>query len=321
MKKIFNLILIALFLTVCEGRAAEQGAPHIPVIGMISQGRGTRNSTALYQGLEELGYVEGKTYRVERRHYKGKRSLISKAAEELVRMKVDVIVPSGPTALRGVLKATKTIPVVMPNAGSDPVGSGFVKSLSEPGGNATGLSLGYKGLGTKRMELLKEILPSVKSVVFLKSDDRAVYLEEYREAARALDVEFEVVDVRKDGDFERAFAKVATKLPDAMIVERNSLTRRHTGEIGEFALKHRVATMNGHRVFVEKGGLISYGVDYTANWRRAAVFIDKILKGADPAKLPVEPPRLELVVNLKTAEQIGIEIRPGILLEAKEVIK
>ena len=301
---------------------AAEDSPNLPLIGYLSAGSGQDPLRQLFlRGLEELGYVQGKNFRFEYRSAKGKRDRLPALAAELVGLNPAVIVPSGPTAAGPLLKATQTIPIVMPNASSDPVKWGFVKSLSQPGGNVTGISIGEKGLGSKRMELLKEALPAIRHVVFLNPHQGPTYLEEYRQVAKTLDFEFEAVDVRSDGDIEQAFAKAATLRSGAVLVERNTLTLRNADKIGELALKHRIPTMNNQRIFVEKEGLMSYGVSYPANWRRAAVLVDKILKGAKPATIPVEPPQLELVVNLKTAQKIGVTIPPEILLEANEVIK
>lgn len=293
------------------------------VIGFRRDGGAQDNSglKLFLQGLEALGYVEGKNFRFERRSAQGKRDRLAELAADLIGLNPAVIVPSGPTAAGPLLKATKSIPIVMPNAGSDPVGLGFVKTLSEPGGNATGIAIGAPGLGSKKMELLKEALPSVRSVVFMNPHNQPAYLTEYMDTARALRIKFEVVNVRSGGDIDEFFARIATFRPDAVVTERVSLTLRNAGKIGELALKSRIPIMSNQRVFVEMGALMSYGVNYAANWRRAAVFVDKILKGANPATLPVEPPQLEFVINLTTAEKIGVTIPPEILLEANEVIK
>jgi putative ABC transport system substrate-binding protein len=261
MRSLLSLILIAVVLAL--GNIPVIAQPQLPKIGLITAGAGAgagRNREALLQGLEELGYVNGKTILIEHRYYKGKRNLIHQIAAELVRLKVDVIVPSGPTALRPTMGVTKTTPIVMPNGGNDPVRSGFVRSLTRPGGNVTGLSMGTKGLGSKRMELLMEVLPSIRRVVYLNPNRRPVYLDEYKNVTRELGVELEVVDIRRGSDFEQAFANITTMGPDALIIERNVVTLRNRGQIGDFILKNRLPTMGGHRIFVEIGGLISYGV-------------------------------------------------------------
>ena len=323
MKSLLSFVLIVAVLAL--GNVPTIAQSQLPRIGALGGGRWSgagANPKAFLQGLEELGYVDGKTILIERRSYKGKRNLIPHLAAELVRLKVDVIFTSGPTALRPTMEATKTIPIVTPNLSSDPVKWGFVKTLTRPGGNVTGLSMGTKGLGSKRMELLKEVLPSVSRVVFINPHRQApTYLGEYKHAARKLGMELEVMNVRSHGDLEQAFATITTMGSDALIIERNSLTRRHPGQIGDFALKNRLPTMNNHRLFVKFGGLMSYGVNYPANWRRAAVYVDKILKGANPATLPVESPQLEFVINLKTAQKLGVKIPPEILLEANEIIQ
>ncbi len=251
MKSLLSFVLIVAVLALGNVPAIAQS--QLPRIGMIG-GTGPRpgaNRSGFLQSLKELGYVDGKTILIERRYHKGKRNLIPHLVAELVRLKVDVIVPSGPTALRPTMEVTKTIPIVTPNLGSDPVKWGFVKTLSRPGGNVTGLSIGTKGLGSKRMELLKEAVPSVSRVVFINPHRRrSVYTDEYNHVARILGMEFEVVNVRSHDDFEQAFVTITTIGADALIIERNSLTRRHPGQIGDFALKNRLSTMNNHRLFV-----------------------------------------------------------------------
>ncbi|MDH3445020.1 MAG: ABC transporter substrate-binding protein [Deltaproteobacteria bacterium] len=322
MKQVLSLFLIIAISASGTTPAAGQDPPKTPVIGYLAAGSGADHlRKELLLGLEQLGFVVGKNIRIEYRAAKGKRDRLPELIAELVQLKVDIIVPTGPTAIGPILKATKTIPIVMPNAGSDPVGAGFVKSLSEPGGNATGIAIGVPGLGSKKLELLKEALPSIRSVIFMNPHDRPHFLKEYNETAKTLGLKFDVVNVRSDGDIDEFFATVAMSRPDALIIERDSLTLRNAGKIGDLVLKHRIPTMNNQRIFVEKGGLMSYGVSYPANWRRSAVYVDKILKGANPATLPVEPPQLELVINLKTAEKIGVNIPPEILLEANEVIQ
>ena len=323
MKKPLSLLIIVVFSLISVAKTTGQEPPKIVTIGFLTNGaRPSPLTKVLMQALEELGYVDGKNIRVERRSANGKRERLAGLAAELVALEPAVIVPSGPTTANYVLKATRTIPVVMPNAGADPVKYKFVKSWGVPGGNATGLAIGVKGLRSKRMQLLKETLPAVRNVIFLNPRrPRPTSHAEYQKAADALGIKLEVTNVRSNSDIEQFFLGLATKSPDALIIERNTLTLRNAKKIGEWVVKNRIATMNNQRIFVETGGLISYGVNYPANWRRAAIYIDKILKGANPATLPVEPPRLEMVVNLKTAEKLGVKIPPEILLEANEVMK
>ena len=325
MKRIIPLSLIFMMLALGAGPARGQQPPEVPRIGLLVSGSPTpghlRNRAALLSGLRELGYIEGKNIFIEYRYANGKRNLLPELAAELVRLKVAVIVPSGPTAIRHAMKATKTIPIVMPNGGSKPVKAGFVKSLGRPGGNATGVAREIEGVKAKRMELLKEALPSVSRVAVLNVRRRKGFLEEYKQVARVLGVDVESVEFSSNEEFEEALARIATMQPDALIIVRTTITLRHASKIARFALKNRIPSMNDNRYFVEVGGLMSYGADYLAMWRRAAVYVDKILKGANPATLPVERSQLEIVINLKTARKLGVTIPPEILLEANEIIK
>jgi putative tryptophan/tyrosine transport system substrate-binding protein len=320
MKTILLLMLITIVFASGEGRAAER--ENIPRIGILLPGHPPTLS-AFRQGLKKLGYIEGKNVLIEHPYWNSKetRNRLPELAAELVSRKVAVIVAHQPAAVDAAIKITKTIPIVTPDAGSDPVGSGFVKSLSHPGGNVTGLYTGGNGLGGKRLELLKEILPSVGRIAFLNPDPRPMYANDYKYAAGFLGLDLDLLDVRSDGDIASALAELTKKRPDALLIEHQFLTHRNAIQIGGFLLKNRIPGISSHKRYVRLGGLVSYGVNLPANWRRAAVFVDKILKGADPAILPVEPPRLELVINLKTAEKIGVSIPPEILLEASQVIK
>jgi len=324
-KTLISILLIVVSSIYGESptTAAAQDRPKIAIIGFLSSAGRDPSGKIFLDAMARLGYAEGKNFRFEYRTANGKRERLPELAAEIVALKPSVILPSGPTAAEYLLEATRTIPLVLPNASADPVKAGYVKSLDKPGGNATGIAIGMTGLGRKRMELLKETIPSVHNVIFINPHQQpsAVYSDEYREAANALGVKVEVSNVRSIADIEALFTGLAAKKPDALLIERNSLTLRNATKIGEWVVKSRVPTMSNQRVFVEAGALISYGVDYPANWRRAAALVDKILKGADPATLPVEPPQLELVVNLKAANELGIKIPPEILLEANEVIK
>jgi ABC-type uncharacterized transport system substrate-binding protein len=325
--------VVSLFLTVTLSflwitPATGQDSAKIPRIGLLISGSGMRpvpglnpNYRAFLQGLEELGYVDGKNIRIERRSADGQLNRLPELAAELVRLNVAVIVPSGPTAVGPAMKATTTIPIVMPNGGN-PIERGFVKNLIRPGGNVTGLAGFAEGLNQKQMELLKETSSSVRrAVVLIPHKRRQSTGEAYREAAGALGIAVQTVDFYNPQNYDEALAKIVAMGPDALITVQNTLTLRYAGQIAEFALKNRFLFMADDRRFPEAGALMSFGVNYLANWRRAAVFVDKILKGADPGTLPIEPPALKLVINLKTANKIGVTIPPEILLEANEVIK
>jgi putative ABC transport system substrate-binding protein len=276
---------------------------------------------AFLRQFTEMGYAEGKNILFEFRQANGQFDLLPKLAAELVALKVDVIVANGPTAIDPVSKATKTIPIVMVSGGS-PVTRGFVKTVSQAGTNVTGLSSGNAGVNGKRMELLKETFPSIRRVALLDPEYRLKSrTEEYYRVAAELGIDIHSVAVDTAEEFEPAFAAMAKIHPDAVITVRHSLTIRHPRRIAEFALAHRLPSMHGSEHFVHAGGLMSYGTDYSASWRRAAVFVDKILKGANPASLPVEPTQLKFAINLNTAKRIGVAIPPEILLEANEVIR
>jgi putative ABC transport system substrate-binding protein len=321
MKTILLLMLITIVFASGEGRAAER--ENIPRIGILLPGHAPPLLAAFHNGLKKLGYIEGRNFIIEHPYwnYKETRNRLPELAAELVNHKVAVIVAHEPAAVGAAMKATKTIPIVTPDAGSDPVGSGFVKSLTHPSGNVTGLSTGSKGLAGKRLELLKEILPSAGRVAFLNPHLRSAEAHDYKRAAELLDLNLDVLDVRRDDDILPALAELTADRPDALVIGHHFLTHRNAIQIGGFLLKNRIPAISSHKRYVRLGGLVSYGMNHRAHWRRAAVFVDKILKGADPATLPIEPPRLEIVLNLKTAEKIGVTIPPEILLEAGTVIK
>ncbi|HXV84212.1 MAG TPA: ABC transporter substrate-binding protein [Candidatus Binatia bacterium] len=323
MKAILLLMLITIVFASGEGRAAER--QKVPRIGILLPGHAPPLLAAFHRGLKKLGYIEGRNFFVEHPYwnYKETRARLPELAAELVNRKVALIVAHEPAAVVAAMKATKAIPIVTPDAGSDPVGSGFVTSLAYPAGNVTGLYTGSKGLAGKRLELLKEILPSVRRVAFLNPHLQSVDLNDYKHAAEMLDLDLDVVDLQTDGDIAPALAELmATPARlDALVIGHHFLTHRNAIQIGGFLRKNRIPAISSHKRYVRLGGLASYGVNLPANWRRAAVFVDKILKGANPATLPVEPPQLELVINLRTAEKIGVTIPPEILLEANKIIK
>jgi putative ABC transport system substrate-binding protein len=321
MKTILLLMLIAIVFGSSEGRAAER--ENIPRIGILLPGHAPPLLAAFHRGLKKLGYIEGRNFIIEHPYwnYKETRNRLPELAAELVNRKVAVIVVHEPAAVDAAMKATKTIPIVTADAGSDPVGSRFVTSLAYPGGNVTGLYTGSKGLAGKRLELLKEILPSLRQVAFLNPHFRSAEANDYKHAARLLDLNLDILDVRRDDDILPALAELTAARLDALVIGHHFLTHRNAIQIGGFLLKNRIPAISSHKRYVRLGGLASYGVNLPAHWRRAAVFVDKILKGANPATLPLEPPQLEFVINLRTAEKIGVTIPPEILLEANKIIK
>jgi putative ABC transport system substrate-binding protein len=275
------------------------------------------------QGLRELGYVEGKNIIIEWRHHEGKVDRLPTLAAELVRLKVDIIITAGAPAARAAKEATSTVPIVMTQIG-DPVGSGFVASLARPGGNITGLSILAPELSGKRLDLLKEIVPNLSRVAVFgtsTSPDNAQSLKEVELAANALKVQVQYLDIRNPKDFETAF-QAATKgrAQGVLMMVLGTFTRQQ--EAVGLAVKHRLPVMYTGQASVEAGGLMSYGVNNSDLDRRAATYVDKILKGAKPAELPVEQPKkFEFMVNLKAAKQIGLTIPPNVLARADRVIR
>jgi len=282
-----------------------------------------RRLKKLQQGLGDLGYVEDRDIVVEYRP-SDRPDRLSGFAAELVALKVDVIVASGSLAVRAAQQATRSIPIVMTGT-SDPVGSGFVSSLAHPAGNITGMSLQNPELSGKRLEFLKRLVAGLSSVAVLSNpDDPPVVfsLRETKEAAQALGLELQSAEARKPEDFEGAFASVTRMQPGALLILPGSIMTRNAERIAEFALKSRIPAMSYFREFPEAGGLISYGPNLGESSRHAAIYVDKILKGASPADLPVQQPtKFELVINIKTATAIGLDVPPSILSHADEVIE
>ncbi len=281
---------------------------------------------ALRQGLRELGYVEGQNLVLEYRSAKGKRKRLPEVAAELVRLKVEVIVTSGsPRAWRAAKRATHTIPIVMSSGNIDPVEAGYVMSLARPGGNITGLTGLSAKLHPKRLELLKEAFPRISRVAILWSPSQQEEAgKEVEAVGQALGIQIHrVVAVAGSlGDLESAFSAMSRKVPDALLVTSFPLTLRHRARVVELTAKTRLPTINNSSTYVRAGGLMSYGADRAHNNRRAATFVDKILKGAKPADLPVElPTKFDLMINLKTAKKQGITIPPQFLARADKVIK
>jgi len=277
---------------------------------------------AFLAGLRELGWIEGKTIAVQYHSAKWNVELLDYLAEELVRTKVDIIVAAGPDPLiRAAKQATSTIPIVM-TGGSDPVAERFVASLARPGGNVTGLSLMTPELGSKRLELLKEVVPRVARLVVIWSPAAQRELRVTRAAADKLGLALKLVEVRNADDLARAFAVLEKERPDALTMLFDGLTSGYRGLVGDFAKKHKLPTVFGAREFAEAGGLMSYAPDIADGFRRAATYVDKILKGAKPADLPIEQPtKFELVINLTTAKVVGVNIPQSVLVRADRIIE
>jgi putative ABC transport system substrate-binding protein len=274
--------------------------------------------------LRDLGYVEGQSVAIEYRWAKGKSVQLPALAAELVGLKVDVIVTQGEVATRPVKKATSTIPIVMATSG-DPVGAGLIASLAHPGGNTTGLSSISADLSGKRLQLLKEAVPKVARVAMFYNPtilSAALEVKEARIAAPTLGMTVQPLEVRNPADLDPAFEAMTRERADALVVQGDPFTMTQRSRILDLASKHRLPVISVFEDFVSAGGLMSYGPDRLDMFRRAAVYVDKILKGAKPADLPVEQPtKFELVINLKAAKQIGLTIPPNVLARADRVIK
>jgi len=277
---------------------------------------------AFDEGLREYGYVEGQNVIFERRYADGRLERLPDLAAELVRLRVDVIVAGGNSSIAAAKQATATIPIVMGNA-VDPIGAGFVASLASPGGNITGLSnaAGPEILG-KRLEILKEIVPRLSRVAILQQAESGADLAALQGVARQLSVTLEAVGIRTPDDIDGAFAAMNAIRPDALIVVGGPVTFMRRQQIADLALKHGLPTILALAEYAHAGLLATYGPSLPALWRRAATYVDKILKGAKPADLPVEQPtKFELIINLTTAKALGLEISPSLLARADEVIE
>jgi ABC-type uncharacterized transport system substrate-binding protein len=303
-------------------RAQQGGKKYI--IGRFSAGSATLEAAALTEALRELGWVEGKNVVFERRYAENRLERLPELAADLVRLKVDVIIAGGTLAPLAAKRATSTIPIVMVAAG-DPLGSGLVASLARPGGNVTGTSAMVPDLGGKRLELLKEILPRLARVAVLwnaANPYSANVFKETQGAGRTLGIEVQSLEVRGPDDFDGAFEAATKQRPDAMITADDPLTLSYRKRIADFATGQLLPSLSGFREFVEVGGLISYGANLDDVFRRTAGYVDKILKGAKPADLPVEQPtKFDLVINLTTAKTLGLTVPPSLLARADEVIE
>jgi putative ABC transport system substrate-binding protein len=315
-------IVLLIILTATHLAQAQQTAKAVPRIGFIvsSGNPSSPQLEAFRRELRDLGYVEGKNILIERRYAEGRLDRMSPFVHEFVQQKVDVIMGVNNVAIQAAKKATKTIPIVMISS-VDPVAAGYVENFGHPGGNITGLASLSRDLSAKRLELLKELLPNMSRVGVLWDADGpgpAVGLKEYGEAARAFKLEFHSLEIRgPNPDLAGAFRAARTARVDALIVVVNPLMRQVAEKVFELAAIYRLPTMTEERRFVDAGGLMSYGSNRADLYRRAATYVDKILKGAKPADLPVEEPnKFELTINHKTAKQIGLVIPPSLLVRA-----
>jgi putative tryptophan/tyrosine transport system substrate-binding protein len=325
-KKIMGLALGALLLAVCSSAKAQQ-SPKVPRIGFLSPFSSSDSALwdqAFRQGLRDLGWVEGKNVSIEYRYAEGRNDRLPDLVADLVRLKVNIIVASVATDALAAKNATKTIPIVVASAG-DPVAIGLVDSLARPGSNVTGLSQMSPDLAGKRLELLKEIVPKLSRVAVLWNPQNPTATLNWKELqlpARELGVQLHSLEVRSPNEFDKAFEIATRARAGALAIIPDPLIVTNLRRIADLAAKSRLPSIFHLREFVDSGGLVTYGPDRADMFRRAATYVDKILKGAKPADLPVEQPtKFELVINLKAAKQIGLTIPPNVLARADKVIK
>ena len=325
MNKKIAVSVLATFILASFHIAEAQQPKKVYRIGLLSTDPLPAQSwNALLDGLRERGYIEGRNIVFERRFSEGKAERFPEFAADMVRLKVDIIIVTTTPAAFAAKNATQTIPIVIPTA-IDPVGAGLVASLARPGGNITGLSALAPELSGKRLELLKEVVPGMTRVAVLwnpANPANASVWKETQAAARGLGLLLQSQEVRSPQDLERTFALTAQARPDALLVLSDSLINMHRQQIAEFVTQKRLPSVFASTEAVMAGGLMSYGPSLPDRYRRTAYYVDRILKGAKPADLPVEQPmKFELVIILKTAKQIGLTIPPNVLARADKVIK
>jgi putative tryptophan/tyrosine transport system substrate-binding protein len=325
--RLLFVVTVALIIFAAAFTADAQQPVKFPRIGYLNASSSSTNPAriqAFRQRLRELGYVEGKNIVIEYRYADGKLDRLPDLVAELVQLKVDVIVTAGGTATLAAKKAGVTMPIVFGNVG-DPVGTGIVSSLARPGGNITGLSMMAPDLDGKRLELLKEAFPKVARVAFLwvPVDSRGnLALTEMEAAAKALGLKLQSLEVRVLEDFDGAFARAKRDGAQALITFPSALINAQQRQVLDFAVKNRLPAMYPYSEFVEAGGLMSYAPNIADLFRRAADFVDKILKGTKPADISVEQPtKFEFIINLKAAKQIGVTIPQSVVYRADKVIK
>jgi putative tryptophan/tyrosine transport system substrate-binding protein len=326
-KKILVSIFAVVILAFVHPAEAQQ-ANRVPRIGWLVTGVPSSSALSLEafrQGLRDFSYIEGKNIQIESRYAEGKLDRLPSLVAELVQLKVDVLVSGVYLAIRAAKQATYTIPIVMVIV-VDPVATGLIDSLARPGGNITGLTRITRDLSGKRLELLKEAVPGISRVGVLWNADNssaALAFKEYEAAASALKIQLQSLEVRgPNPDLEGAFQAAAKGRASALITVRDAVLNRYAKRIADLAIKNRLSSMSEGSEYVESGGLMSYATNDVDQYRRVAYYVDKILKGAKPADLPVEQPtKFELVINLKTAKQIGVEIPPEVLARANRLIK
>jgi putative tryptophan/tyrosine transport system substrate-binding protein len=300
--------------------AQQRALPHVGVL--VEESAPHPFTEAFRSGMRERGYVEGRTVAIEWRYADALFARAVELATELVRLKVDVIAAHHTPAVKASMGVTNTIPIVMSPAGA-PLQAGLIKSLAQPGGNVTGLSSMEAELGTKRLQLLVDMIPSLKRVAVLgaRTDPfTGPYVRDFQDAAARIGLQLQAVLVDGPREFEGAFSEMSKAAAQAVVIQ--PLFQPHTSKVVELAAKHRLAVMSSYRDTTQAGGLISYSADHAAYFQRAAIFVDKILKGAKPSNLPVEQPaKFELVVNLKTAKALGLNLPQSVLVGADEIIR
>ena len=302
----------------------SQKVYRIGFLGLASASSQSSGVSAFRDALRELGYVEGRSLIIEFRWAEGRHEQLQALADELVRMKVDLIVAYPSPAIRAAQAATSTIPIVFPTTG-DPIGSGFALSLAHPGKNLTGLSNNNSDLSAKGLELMMALRPGLSRVAVLGNPVSSTYagiVASIRNAARQLAIHVVTVDARTPAEIGHGFEELATARIEGLIIAMDGLMASQMGEIAQLALHNRLPTVTQHPGYAEKGGLVGYGVDRGSLFRRAAIYVDKILKGSKPADLPIEQPtKFELAINLKTAKTLGVSLPQSMLIQADRVIK
>ena len=306
--------------------ARAQQPPKLPTIGLLGANSASQQNqwtTAFLQRLRELGWIEGRTFAIEARWAEGSNERAAEIADELVRLRVDVIVTSGTPMVLAAKQATAMVPIVFATA-ADPVGAGLVASLARPGGNVTGLSIQSTDLAGKQLELLREVVPGLHRLAAIASVGSPAAMLEMggvQAAARTLGLDIATFEIRRTEDFGPAFDALKSRA-QALYVVTDPLMATNRVRINTLALSARLPTMHGFREYVEVGGLMSYGANFPDLWRQAGDYVDKILRGAKPANLPVEQPtKFDLIINVITAKALGLTIPPGLLARAEEVIE
>jgi putative ABC transport system substrate-binding protein len=324
---IVRLATAAAVLLLAGSVAAQaQQAARVYRIGYVSPTSPSLPFAAFRQALRELGYVEGRNVIIEERYAEGRPERLPELVAELIRLKVDVLVTGSTVSALAAKRATTTVPIVFATA-FDPVATGIVASLARPGGNITGMAMGVggSGFGGKWVELLKDAIPNISHVAVLwnsANPANAPIVREVQAAARTLNVKLDLLDAGNLTNLDRAFAAISASGVQGIIVTNDPFFNVNRAQLAQFAERKRLPAVHFSKLFVDAGGLMAYGASFEDSWRRAATYVDKILKGAKPADLPIEQPtKFELVINLKAARALGLTIPPSLLLRADQVIE